>query len=163
MMGDGGRPHPVIAERPGRDVGDLAGARVPAADAAAEAGAVDDVRIDRVGDVVVAFVAADRVPVAPGDLAVVAAAGDRDGAAVLLAGIDPVGKAVVGGEMIELAGRLVVPAAPGAAAVDGDRGALVGAFGDVAGVLGVDPDRVIIVAAGASAKDVAGRAAGGAA
>src|SRR6185312_129781 len=163
VVRDRGRPQAVIAERPRRDVRDLAGARVPAADPAAEAGAVDDVRVGWVGNVVVALVAAHRVPVAPRDLAVITSAGDGDGAAVLLARIDPVGEAVVGGEVIELAGRLVVPTAPRAAAVDGDRRALVGPLGDMAGILRVDPDRVIIVAAGASAKDIAGRAAAGAA
>ena len=159
MVGDRGRAKAVVGDRPGRDIGDLPGARIPAADASAEARSEHDVGVDRVGDVVVALVAADRVPVAHVRRAIIAAAGDPDGAAVLLPRIDPVREAVVGREVIELAGRLVVPAAPAAAAVDRDCGALVGAFGHASGILRVDPDRMVIVAAGAAAEDHAMRAA----
>ena len=60
--------------------------------------------------------------------------------------------------MIELAGRLVVPAAPAPVAVDRHRGTLVGALGHSAGILGIDPDRVIIVTARTPAEDDAMRA-----
>ena len=49
--------------------------------------------------------------------------------------------------MIELAGRLVVPVAPGPACVDADRGALVAGDDHAFGVLRIDPDVVIVVAA----------------
>ena len=96
--------------------------------------AVDDVGIERIGRDVAVLVGADGVPVAKGDLAVVAAAGDTGGAALLLSAVDPVGHLVVGDDVIELRGRLVVPAAPGAAAIDGDGGALVGGEQDDVGV-----------------------------
>src|SRR5258708_38351786 len=60
--------------------------------------------------------------------------------------------------MIELAGRLVVPAAPAPASVDRHRGALIGALGHSAGILGVDPDRVIGVTARTPAENDAVRA-----
>src|SRR5258708_963832 len=60
--------------------------------------------------------------------------------------------------MIELAGRLGVPAAPAPAAVDRHRGALIGALGHSAGILGVDPDRVIVVTARTPAENDAVRA-----
>ena len=111
-----GRPH-----RRRRDVLDLAGAPVEARHLAA----VDDVGVERVGRDVAVLFDADRVPFAEGDLAVVAAARDAGRAALLLAAADAVGKRVVGGDVVHLRGRLVVPGAPGLAAVDGDDGALV--------------------------------------
>ena len=95
------------------------------------------------------------MPVARGDRAVVGAAGDGDGAVVLLPGVDPVRGLVVGGEVIELPGRLVVPAAPGRAAIDGDDGALVGAGDHALRRFRVDPQVVVIVATGRALDDVA--------
>src|SRR6476619_439316 len=101
----------------------------------------------------------DWMPVARGDLAVIGAAGDRDGAVVLLPGVDPVRAAVVRRQVVELAGRLVVPAAPGRTAVDGHHRALVGA-GDHALRIGrVDPQVVVIVATRRTLDDVAVRTA----
>ena len=57
--------------------------------------------------------------------------------------------------MIELAGRLVVPAGPGLAGVDADGRALVRAGGHVVGMGRVDPDEVVVVAAGRAAEDLA--------
>ena len=87
--------------------------------------AVDDVRIERIGRDVAVFFRGDRMPVAESDLAVVAAARDADRAAFLLAAAQSIRKRVVGADVIELRGRLVVPRAPGLAAVDGDDRALV--------------------------------------
>ena len=81
----------------------------------------------------------------------------------LLAGVDPVGEAVVRGDVIELAGRLVVPAGPGPAAVDADGRALVGARGHVVGVGRVDPDEVVVVPARRATEDLTFGAAFGAA
>ena len=53
------------------------------------------------------------MPVAERDLAFVASAGDAGGSAFLLAAADPIGKRVVGADMVELRGRLVIPGAPG--------------------------------------------------
>ena len=106
---------------------------------------------ERVGRDVAVLFDADRVPVAERDLAVVAAAGDAGRAALLLAAVDPVGKLVVGDDVIELGRRLVVPGTPGLAAVDGDDRALVAGEQDDVGIVGIDPDGVIVVAAGRAA------------
>src|SRR5262245_33794539 len=63
---------------PGRDVLHLTRRRVPARQPAAETGAIDDPGIRGVGHVAVALVAANRMPVAEGDLPVVAARDDPD-------------------------------------------------------------------------------------
>ena len=75
--------------------------------------AVDDVGIERIGRDVVVLLGADGMPVAEGDGAIVAAAGDAGGAALLLSAVDPVGRLVIGDDVIELGGGLVVPTAPG--------------------------------------------------
>src|SRR5262249_25650953 len=62
--------------------------------------------------------------------------------------VDPIRELVVGADVIELSGRLVVPRAPGLAAVDADDRALVAGEQDDLRVVGVDPDGVVIVAAG---------------
>ena len=77
---------------------------------------------------------------------VVAAARHRGRAQILLRAIDPVREAVVGRNMIELAGRLVVPAAPGLAAVERHQRALVDAEDAPVGILRVDPQSVEVVA-----------------
>src|SRR4029077_5932473 len=86
-------------------------------------------------------------PVAEGDLPVVAAAGDAGGAAFLLAAVDPVGRLIVGADVVELRGGLVVPTAPGGAVVDADGSSLVGGEQDDVRIVGIDPDGVIVVAA----------------
>ncbi len=128
----------------GADRLDLAGATVPARDAPA---AVDDVGVERVGRGVAVFVDADGPPLAEGDPAVVAPARDAGRAALLLAAVEAIGEGVVGRDMVELGGRLVVPRAPGLAAVDGDHRALVAGVEDDGGVSRVDPEVLVIVAA----------------
>ena len=91
---------------------------------------------------------ADRVPLAKCDCAVVAATDDPGRSAFLLAAVDPVGETVVGGDVKHLRRRLVVPEAPGLAAVHRNRRALIGCNQDDVGVVRVDPDRVVVVAAG---------------
>src|SRR4029079_5034303 len=79
-----------------------------------------------------------------------------DRPAVLLPAVDPVGEPVVGGEVVELPRRLVVPAAPGSAPVDGNHRSLVACGGDVIRVLRVDPDEMVVVAAGRAFQDLEG-------
>src|SRR5229473_1347089 len=109
---------------------------------------VNQIRMQRIGRDVTVFFDADRRPVAKSDFAKVAAAGGADRAALLLASIDPVRKLVVGDDVIELRGRLVVPGTPGLAAIHADGRALVHGEGDNVGVFGIDPDGVVVVAAG---------------
>ena len=65
----------------------------------------------------------------------------------LLPAAHAVGKRVVGAHVVELRRRLVVPGAPGVAAVDGDDRALVAGEQHDRRVVGVDPDAVVVVAA----------------
>ena len=91
---------------------------------------------------------ADRGPVAECNLAKVAAAGGSNAAALLLSTINPVRKLVVGDDVIELRGGLVIPGTPGLAAIHTDGRALIHGQRDNVGVLRIDPDGVIVVAAG---------------
>ena len=86
-------------------------------------------------------------PVAQRDRCVVRARRRRRGAAVLLRAVDPVRVPVVGGHVVELGGRLVVPGAPRFRAVHADDGALVGAEDHAARLGRIDPQRVVVVAA----------------
>src|SRR5271170_1226534 len=104
--------------------------------------------MQRVGGDVSIFFGADGMPIAKSDFAPVAAAGGAGRAAFLLSAINPVGKLIVGDDVVELRAGLVVPTAPGIAAVDGDGGALVGGQQNNFGIFGIDPDGVVVVAAG---------------
>ena len=76
------------------------------------------------------------------------AAGHVGRAGILLRAVDAIGKAVVGNDVVELAGRLVVPRTPGRAAVQGDQRALVDTEDAAVRIGGVDPQDVEIVAGG---------------
>src|SRR5450755_343949 len=99
------------------------------------------------------------MPFAEGDLAVVAAAGNADRAALLLSGAKAIGEGVVGGDVINLRGGLVVPGTPGLATVHCDDCALVAGDQDDLGIDGIDPDVLVIVATGRAAKAGPGLAA----
>src|SRR5262249_181403 len=77
--------------------------------------------------------------------AIIAPAGDRGRAALLLPAVDPVRPAVVGDDVIHLRRRLVVPTAPRLAAVDGDRRALIGTQDHNVALLWFDPAAGVIV------------------
>src|ERR1700694_5697652 len=66
--------------------------------------AVHDVRVERIGNHVTIFFSTHRMPFAKGYFAVVAAAGDAGGAALLLTAAQSIGKSVVGIYVIELSG-----------------------------------------------------------
>src|SRR5713101_6099480 len=104
--------------------------------------------MQRIGRDIAVFFDADGGPVAKSDFAKVAAAGGADRAAFLLASVDPVGQLVVGDDVIELRGGLVVPGTPGLAAIHADGRALVHGDGDDVGIFGIDPDGVVVIAAG---------------
>src|SRR5207302_6987373 len=87
--------------------------------------AVNDVRIDRIGDDITIFFSRDRLPVPKGDLAFIAATFDTDRAAFLLPAVKAIRKRVVGTDMIQLCRLLVVPRAPGHTAIDRDDRSLV--------------------------------------
>ena len=90
------------------------------------------------------------MPLAKSDFAVVAAAQRACGAALLLRAVHPVRKSIVGGHVIKLRGRLVVPRAPGCAAIHADHCALVAGERDDVRIFAAYPDALIIIAAGSA-------------
>src|SRR5262245_45530244 len=95
----------------------LSGTAVVAEQLAIRSPAVNDVGIGWIRRDVATLSGAGRVPVTEGDGAIIAAADDEDAAAILLRAVDVIRELVVHGDVIELRRRLVVPAAPAAAAV----------------------------------------------
>ena len=89
------------------------------------AGGVQIIRIGGIGNDLRRFEPVGGVPIAVCDLA--AAAEDRrgDGAAILLRGVHEEREAVIGGDVVHLAGGLVEPGGPSAAAVHADPRALI--------------------------------------
>src|SRR6185369_2976544 len=104
--------------------------------------------MQRVGRDVGILSGAYGMPFAHCDLAVVAAAGDARGATLLLPAIHLIRELVVGDHVVELRRRLVVPGTPGAAVIHADGGPLVAGQQDDVGVVGIDPDGMVVVAAG---------------
>ena len=143
-----------VANDDGANVLDIAGALVVPRHLPAE----NDAGMQRVGRRVAVLLDADRVPFTKRDFAVVAAARDAGRSAFLLAAVQPVGKAVIGGHVEHLRCRLVVPEAPCLSAVDCDGRALIGRDQHDGRVHWVDPDRVVVVSA-RSAFEAAERAA----
>src|SRR5207244_8338127 len=89
------------------DVLQLPGTFVKTSDLSLVIAGVDDVRLGRVRSNVASFSASDVVPVGAVDGGVVAAAGDRDGAVVLLGAVHVVGRPRVRDYMVELRRGLV--------------------------------------------------------
>src|SRR5581483_8141692 len=131
-------------QRPRGDLLRLAGRLVETGDESVVGAGIDDVGIAGIGNDEAAFAAADVKPIALGDGAVVAAAGDGDGGVVLLRAVDVVEELIFGGDGIEMRGGLVVLGRPGFAAVGGDGGAAVIAFDHAGGIFGIDPEAVAI-------------------
>src|ERR1041384_1742634 len=92
------------------------------------------------------------MPFAKSDLAVVAPTGNAPRTALLLATAQPIRKRIVGGDVVHLRGRLVVPTAEGLTAVHGDDSALVAGDRHDVRVVRIDPEVLIIVAPRRAAK-----------
>ena len=120
--------------------------------------AVDEIRIFRIGRGFAILFDADRMPVVEGDLAIHAAAVHAGGAGILLAAAQAIGEGVVGRHMVHGGGGLVVPVAPGSAAVGGDDAALVAHQENDVGINRVDPALLVIVAARSAAHGGPGEA-----
>ena len=134
----------LVVLGPDHDRPDLAAAVVVPQQRAAGVGRVDDVGIGRLDGDLAALGQADGVAVLPGDDALDRAAGDADGAVVLLRAVDAVRRLVVGDDRVELGGGLVVYGAPGLAGVVGDARAAVVALDHAARVGRVDPEVVLV-------------------
>src|SRR6185436_9373556 len=128
-----------------RNVFRLTGENVATRDRATE----QNFGMQRIGRGVARFAArAQTFPIAIGDLGMIAARRSADGAAVLLRAGDPVRKAIVRCDVIDLRCRLVVPGTPRYRAIDSDNGALVAGDNHSLRIVRIDPELVIIVAAG---------------
>src|SRR6185369_16129733 len=109
--------------------------------------AVDQIGMQWIGCDVTVLFNADRSPIAKSDGAVVATALHTRRAALLLTAVNPVRKLIVSDDMVELRGWLVVPGAPGLAAVNTDHTSLVGRQQHDLRILRIDPEGVVIVSA----------------
>ena len=77
-----------------------------------------------------------------------AARRNTDRAAVLLWSRYPIREAIIRRDVIKLHGRLVVPGTPGLCAVHGHNRALIAADDHAVWIVGINPELMIIVAAG---------------
>src|SRR5262249_45105094 len=100
-------------------------------------------RVPRVGGDPAALAAGGDLPVAAAEAA--AAEGlEAQRRVVLLRAVDPPREARVGGDAVDLRGRLVLERRPLRAAVEGDAGAAVVALDHAARVVRVDPEVVVV-------------------
>src|ERR1035438_4876915 len=98
------------------------------------------------------------MPFAKSDLAIIAAAGHARRSTLLLPAANAIRKSIVGRGVIHLRGRLVVPGTPRLAAVHRDNRALIAHNQENVRMLRIDPDLLIIVAAGRAANSSPGLA-----
>src|SRR3954469_21954946 len=137
-----------VADGIGRNTLALTGATVITEQFSIRAAAINDVGIGRIGRNVAALTRAGRMPIAKSDSAIIAAAENKDAAAILLRAINVVREIIVHGHVVELRGRLVVPTAPCVARVHADACTLITAKNHSLRIAWVDPHGVIIIAAG---------------
>ena len=110
--------------------------------------AIKNVRIERVDRDISVLKDPNEMPVAKSNFAIIAAALRRDGSAFLLRAVNPIGKTIVGRNVIELGSRLIVPTAPRSTAVYADDRTLIGAERDNLRSFRADPNALVIVAPG---------------
>ena len=84
-----------------------------------------EIWIKRIGRDVTTFESARGKPITISNHAEVAAREYCDRTAVLLGRVQSIGKLIVGRDVIHLAGRLIEPFGPGAAAIQGDHSSLI--------------------------------------
>src|SRR5262249_52290092 len=113
-----------ILRTPHQYMDDLSCKAIEAQHTAVPAADVDKIGIERIRCNERELESSGRLPITICDLAIVTPARNRRGTAILLRSVDIVRKLVVGGDVIELPGWLVVPGAPALAAVDTDNRAL---------------------------------------
>src|SRR5580704_3844580 len=118
----------------------------------APASSIDNVRIQRIRGGVSVFDHANRVPIAKGDFAVVAAARNTNRAAFLLPAENEVRKRIAGCDVIKLRSWLVIPSAPRFSAVDAHERALIPHQQNNVWIIWVNPHVLIVVATRGAAK-----------
>src|SRR6202040_3950456 len=91
---------------------DLAGVFIEARNVPLVVGGVDDIRIWRIGRDVASFPATHVVPVRSIDGALIAAADNSNGSAILLRAVNAIRRRGIRSHVIELCRRLVVLASP---------------------------------------------------
>src|SRR5262249_3592381 len=128
---------------PWGDVHRIAGVVVVARYLAAVRPCVDDLRIARVGRDISALTSTHRIPAGAVDAAP-GGASDADRAVVLLRSVNPIGETIVGHGMVNLRRRLVRLRRPARAAIGAYVGAAVVRFDHAVGILGIDPQTVVI-------------------
>ena len=116
------------------------------------AGSINDFGIERVGCDVSVFNGAHGMPIPKIDFTIVSAAGDAHRSAFLLPGANAVRKLIADSDVVELCGRLVEPGTPRLSAIDCYQRALIANEQNNFRVGGINPDVLIIVASGCSAK-----------
>src|SRR5579871_6699199 len=116
--------------------------------------AIDNVRIQRIGRYIAVFLHTYRMPFAERDLTIVPPRGNPYGSAFLLAAVDVVRESIVGDHVIELRGGLIVPGGKGMTAVNGYNRSLIAGDEHDLGMIGIDPDPVVIVASGRAFKSI---------
>src|SRR5581483_1310152 len=139
-----------VANRIRRNDLRLAGAAIIAEKLTISSAAINGVGIRRIRSNVTALAGACGVPIAEGDSAVIAAAEDVHAAAILLRAVNVVRKFVVYSDVIELGRRLVVPTAPGVAAINAHAHTLIAAENQSLRVRRINPEGMIVVAAGSA-------------
>src|SRR5215467_8752248 len=137
--------------RPGRDILAEGGAAIESFDAAVLSRQVNNVRIRGIDNHVPALAWSGGKPVGRPNSPPGAATVNCNTAAVLLRSINRIGILIIGRDVIKLRRRLVVPGAPGLSPIQADRRSLVGSEYHSRRIFGVDPDLVIVVAAGRTA------------
>src|SRR5581483_10495787 len=85
----------------------------------------------------------DRQPVVHTNAGMAAAARNGDCAGVLLRTIDPIGKALIGADVIKLPRGLVVPRAPSLCIINGNDDALIAAENHAAAIGRIDPELMV--------------------
>src|ERR1044071_1599280 len=126
----------------------LAGAAVVTEELSISPAAIDDVGIRWIRRNVTALTGTGGVPVAEGDRSVITAAEDIDAAAILLRSVNVIRKLFIDSNGVKLRGRLIEPTAPSCAAVNAYARALVTAKDHPLRIAWIDPECVIVVAAG---------------
>ena len=105
------------------------------------------------GDVAT-FAGTDDPALLPRDCALTIAGRHADGGVVLLGTVDAIGSPVVGGDVVELGGHLVVDGRPGLAAVEGNARAAIVALNHAERIAGVDPEVMVVIVGGGDLEEV---------
>ena len=122
----------------------LLGVMIVAGNVSAIRTGINDLGVLGIGSDIAAFTAADLVKVALIDAAAGTRRGNRDRGIILLRSVQPVGKSVVGSDVVELRRWLVVERGPTGAAVGGNGCPAVVAVDQTPRIVGINPEAMVI-------------------